>query len=87
MDGNHRPVITGVHASERFVTVAGSNEKVARIELTPIIDVVTDPSYKSSDAPFEISFNYAVKAFSWGSNDLVFVSGNREERIVLSQRK
>jgi len=87
MEGNSRPTITGVHASERFVTVYGSKDKVSRIELTPIVGVKTSSSYRSVDLPFEISFNYEVNTFRWGKNDIVFASGDQEELVALFQTK
>lgn len=87
LEGNWRPTIARIHASERFTPSAESKERVSRIELTPIVEVVKDSSYKGSDVPFEISFTHPVNTFRWGNNDMVFVSGNQEKKIVLLQRK
>jgi len=85
--GQWKPAVRQVHVSERFVPSANAMDRVARVELTPIVDEDEDSSYKGTAIPFDITFDYKLHTFRWGTNQFTFVLLGKEQHVELQQSK
>jgi hypothetical protein len=85
--GGWRPEVLRVHVSERFVPAAIAPNRTVEVEVTPIIDVKEDDSYKGGALPYALSFGYTLHAYDWGINHYRFVVLGKEQRFDLLHPK
>ncbi len=93
-----RPEIGEIHISERFVRrgmeikegmMESSKETSpeAIIELTPVVIVKDDKSYKGEVRTFDIANEYILPSYHWGSCYVQFKCGKFEKEIKVHQSK
>ena len=83
-DGHWEPNIENIHLSER---IEKDSLKSRIIEITPIISVSEKDNQKGGVKKFNFKNEHTITSNHWGNNYLKFVCGNKEQIIILHQRK
>ncbi|MWB92885.1 hypothetical protein GON26_00760 [Flavobacterium sp. GA093] len=83
-DGHWEPEIKNVHLSER---IEKDSVKNRIIEITPIISVKENETLKGGIKQFKFKNEHTIISNQWGNNTIKFICGNKEQIIILQQRK
>jgi hypothetical protein len=80
-----RPMIEGIHVSERFEPDTRDPKRVAALVLTPVVALRKDRRYSGDPQTFAVDAHYRIYAWTSGTNTFVFRCGSLERVISLEQ--
>lgn len=83
-DSQWEPNIENVHLSER-IEKDGLKSRI--IEITPIISLTKKDNQKSGVRKFNFKNEHIIISNGWGSNNIRFICGDKEQSITLQQNK
>jgi len=97
-DIHWRPSIKKIHISQRFLRrydrdlhpyLDSDTTKIpeAIIEITPVIKVTNDDNYNGEEIEFEFTNELKLESFHWGNNWVRFQCTDKQQDLILKQRK
>ncbi|MTB53872.1 hypothetical protein [Lewinella sp. W8] len=97
-DNHWRPSIKNIHLSQRLLTRPSvdsnprpNTDKAERpeaiIEVTPVIEVTQDESYRGEEIEFKFTNEMKLQSLHWGTNLIRFVCMGNVHDLTIVQRK
>lgn len=82
-----RPYISELHVAELRVNPESGENYVARMVITPVVDVVEDKTYVDQPLRWNVNYVRHGPTMGWGSNRFIVQAGSIEKAVEIWQLK